>query len=125
MKKTLPGSMKTWYTKMKNDPAKEVGEIIRRKKEMRTKAQIIEAARIATEEGLKRDGKMRRIATQVYAQQYAQNMLQLGAERASTAGGFFPQVGTNLTAQIEDRRVTRAYDAGSPSEETRETTGDT
>ena len=70
---------------------------------MRTKAQIIEAARRAAQESLKTDAKMRRIATKVYAKNYAQLMLQLGAERASTSGGFFPQVGTNLTATIEEK----------------------
>ena len=120
MNKTLPGYMKTWYTKMKNDPAKQVGEIVQRKREMRTNAQIIEAARRAAEESLKRDAKMRRIATQVYAKNYATTMLQLGMERGGGEGGFFPQVGTNLTANVSERRGTIAYGMGSPSEETSE-----
>ena len=57
---------------------------------------------------------MRKVAKQLYAEQCAEKMIEKGAERAATAGGFFSQGCTNLTAvssleSIEKRRATRAY----------------
>ena len=114
------GLHETWFTRTKNEPTRQKTRIVQRRREVRTKAQIIEPVRNQVQQSLKNDAKMRKIASQVYAAQHAQSMLQLSAERASTAGGFFPQVGVNLIAQSGERRLTRVYDMGCPTEETRE-----
>ena len=46
---------------------------------------------------------MRKVATQVFNEQRAQRMAELGIERNSTEDGFFPQVETNLVASAEKR----------------------
>ena len=46
---------------------------------------------------------MRKVAKQVHAEQRGQKMLEVGAEQAATAGGFFPQVGTNLAGSAKKR----------------------
>ena len=55
---------------------------------------------------------IQKVASNVYARNYATNMLQLGMERGGGEGRFVPQVGTNLTA----RSGTRVFDQSTPSE---------
>ena len=98
-KHILPGYIKTWFSKTHNleDKTFLKSQVLKDMKQMRTKQQVMKVAQRLVDERKQGEGRIRRIAQNVYDQQRAHLMAVINLERGGTEGGFFPQAGTNLT----------------------------